>query len=146
MLALRAPSTNCLPQHNNMQGYYASTARNILCAYSARVKLLTRPVFALSSHNHYPLAQSCRQTPILALSYSYSQRSTRFREPRHVEKAAKMSWMDSWSRPNKTQATPAPYYLLPGGESTPYCKTCGRVIGRLCNIVLQLGPLEVLQS
>ncbi|GAB7325223.1 hypothetical protein MBLNU13_g09292t1 [Cladosporium sp. NU13] len=40
-----------------------------------------------------------------------------------------MSWMDSWSRPSKTQSTPAPYYLLPGGESTPYCKTCGRVIG-----------------
>lgn len=40
-----------------------------------------------------------------------------------------MSWMDSWSRPTKSQATPAPYYLLPGGENTPYCKTCGRVIG-----------------
>ncbi|OTA93678.1 hypothetical protein M434DRAFT_395361 [Hypoxylon sp. CO27-5] len=39
-----------------------------------------------------------------------------------------MSWMDSWSRPGKSQATPAPYYLLPGGESTPYCRTCGRVI------------------
>lgn len=41
---------------------------------------------------------------------------------------ATMSWMDSWSRPSKHQATPAPYYLLPGGESTPYCRTCGRVI------------------
>ncbi|KAI0834055.1 hypothetical protein F5Y06DRAFT_279745 [Hypoxylon sp. FL0890] len=40
----------------------------------------------------------------------------------------KMSWMDSWSRPGKSQATPAPYYLLPGGESTPYCRSCGRVI------------------
>ncbi|KAI0852596.1 hypothetical protein F5Y00DRAFT_273167 [Daldinia vernicosa] len=39
-----------------------------------------------------------------------------------------MSWMDSWSRPGKSQATPAPYYLLPGGESTPYCRSCGRVI------------------
>ncbi|OTB03731.1 hypothetical protein M426DRAFT_321435 [Hypoxylon sp. CI-4A] len=39
-----------------------------------------------------------------------------------------MSWMDSWSRPGKSQATPAPYYLLPGGESTPYCRTCGRAI------------------
>lgn len=36
--------------------------------------------------------------------------------------------MDSWSRPSKTQATPAPYYLLPGGEATPYCHSCGRVI------------------
>ncbi|ETS75237.1 hypothetical protein PFICI_13721 [Pestalotiopsis fici W106-1] len=41
-----------------------------------------------------------------------------------------MSWMDSWSRPSKTQATPAPYYLLPGGENTPYCHSCGRVIGQ----------------
>ncbi|KAI8962160.1 hypothetical protein F5Y11DRAFT_357150 [Daldinia sp. FL1419] len=39
-----------------------------------------------------------------------------------------MSWMDSWSRPGKSQATPAPYYLLPGGESTPYCRSCGRAI------------------
>ncbi|KAI0386042.1 hypothetical protein F5Y04DRAFT_276560 [Hypomontagnella monticulosa] len=39
-----------------------------------------------------------------------------------------MSWMDSWSRPGKSQATPVPYYLLPGGESTPYCRSCGRVI------------------
>lgn len=51
-----------------------------------------------------------------------STRSTTFR-------ASKMSWMDSWSRPSKHQATPAPYYLLPGGESTPYCRSCGRVIG-----------------
>ncbi|KAK3329295.1 hypothetical protein B0H66DRAFT_18261 [Apodospora peruviana] len=40
-----------------------------------------------------------------------------------------MSWMDSWSRPNKHQATPAPFYLLPGGENVPYCKSCGRTIG-----------------
>lgn len=38
--------------------------------------------------------------------------------------------MDSWSRPSKNQATPAPYYLLPGGENTPYCHSCGRVIGQ----------------
>lgn len=36
--------------------------------------------------------------------------------------------MDSWSRPTKSQATPAPYYLIPGSEDTPYCRTCGRVI------------------
>ncbi|KAJ1331752.1 endopolyphosphatase [Microdochium nivale] len=41
---------------------------------------------------------------------------------------ATMSWMDSWSRPGKSQAVPAPYYLLPGGEGTPYCRSCGRVI------------------
>ncbi|KAK2775893.1 hypothetical protein CKAH01_12702 [Colletotrichum kahawae] len=39
-----------------------------------------------------------------------------------------MSWMDSWSRPSKSQATPAPFYLLPNGDQTPYCRTCGRVI------------------
>lgn len=43
-------------------------------------------------------------------------------------RSSKMSWMDSWSRPSKSQATPAPYYLLPGGEATPYCHSCGRVI------------------
>ncbi|ERF77212.1 hypothetical protein EPUS_05781 [Endocarpon pusillum Z07020] len=40
-----------------------------------------------------------------------------------------MSWMDSWSRPSKHAATPPPMYLLPGGETTPYCHSCGRVIG-----------------
>lgn len=35
--------------------------------------------------------------------------------------------MDSWSRPSKSQATPAPLYLT--FPDTPYCHTCGRVIG-----------------
>ncbi|KAM7183305.1 hypothetical protein V8F33_013667 [Rhypophila sp. PSN 637] len=39
-----------------------------------------------------------------------------------------MSWMDSWSRPGKHQATPAPFYLLSNGEDIPYCRSCGRVI------------------
>ncbi|KAK0784465.1 hypothetical protein LTR02_006642 [Friedmanniomyces endolithicus] len=39
-----------------------------------------------------------------------------------------MSWMDSWSRPTKSQATPPPLYLT-HGDSVPYCHTCGRVIG-----------------
>ncbi|KAH6663549.1 hypothetical protein F5X68DRAFT_195546 [Plectosphaerella plurivora] len=39
-----------------------------------------------------------------------------------------MSWMDTWSRPSKSQAIPAPYYLLPGGEDTAYCHSCGRVV------------------
>lgn len=37
-----------------------------------------------------------------------------------------MSWMDSWSRPTKSQAVPAPFYLT--DLDTPYCQTCGRVI------------------
>ncbi|KAF4969036.1 hypothetical protein FSARC_3690 [Fusarium sarcochroum] len=47
---------------------------------------------------------------------------------RSSSEPAKMSWMDSWSRPSKSQATPVPFYLLPGGEATPYCHSCGRVI------------------
>ncbi|KAI1264214.1 hypothetical protein F5Y18DRAFT_417908 [Xylariaceae sp. FL1019] len=39
-----------------------------------------------------------------------------------------MSRMSSWSRPTKSQATPAPFYAVPGAESTPYCRSCGRVI------------------
>ncbi|KAK8073114.1 hypothetical protein PG996_006462 [Apiospora saccharicola] len=50
-----------------------------------------------------------------------------------------MSWMDSWSRPAKSQATPAPYYLLPGGEATPYCHACGRVIGQRKQVQSQLN-------
>ncbi|KAF1959889.1 hypothetical protein CC80DRAFT_489944 [Byssothecium circinans] len=38
-----------------------------------------------------------------------------------------MSWMDSWSRPSKSQATPPPLYLTTS-EPVPYCHSCGRVI------------------
>lgn len=38
-----------------------------------------------------------------------------------------MSWMDSWSRPNKSSATPPPLYLT--AENVKYCAACGRVIG-----------------
>lgn len=37
-----------------------------------------------------------------------------------------MSWMDSWSRPGKSQSTPAPYYLT--DENVKYCQACGRII------------------
>lgn len=37
-----------------------------------------------------------------------------------------MSWMDSWSRPNKSSATPPPLYLT--DPSTKYCSSCGRII------------------
>ncbi|KAL2207987.1 hypothetical protein CC79DRAFT_1368842 [Sarocladium strictum] len=37
-----------------------------------------------------------------------------------------MSWMDSWSRPGKSQAVPPPYYLT--NPQTKYCHTCGRII------------------
>ncbi|KAK6443198.1 hypothetical protein LTR95_000022 [Oleoguttula sp. CCFEE 5521] len=40
-----------------------------------------------------------------------------------------MSWMDSWSRPSKSQPVPAPYYLTVG-PSAKYCHTCGRIIGQ----------------
>lgn len=43
-----------------------------------------------------------------------------------VATAVNMSWMDSWSRPTKSQAVPAPFYLT--DVDTPYCQTCGRVI------------------
>ena len=42
--------------------------------------------------------------------------------------SADMSWMDSWSRPSKSQAAPPPFYLTQG-ESARYCHTCGRIIG-----------------
>lgn len=38
-----------------------------------------------------------------------------------------MSWMDSWSRPGKSSATPPPLYLT--DENVKYCAACGRVIG-----------------
>jgi len=41
-----------------------------------------------------------------------------------------MSWMDSWSRPSKHAVTPPPLYLT-GGDSVPYCHSCGRVIGMI---------------
>lgn len=68
--------------------------------------------------------------PLHRLLTPYGPRTPSYLSPNFSTKrtSAKMSWMDSWSRPSKSQATPAPYYLLPGGESTPYCHSCGRVI------------------
>lgn len=40
-----------------------------------------------------------------------------------------MSWMDSWSRPSKSQPTPPPLYLT-SATPVPYCHSCGRVIGQ----------------
>jgi hypothetical protein len=94
----------------------------------ATSKLQVRLVHTLSYHRLHLSAPSYQQTR--PFSSDLSLRSSKFQKPLHVQKIAKMSWMDSWSRPSKSQATPAPYYLLPGGESTPYCKTCGRVIGK----------------
>ncbi|KAK0383804.1 hypothetical protein NLU13_9715 [Sarocladium strictum] len=37
-----------------------------------------------------------------------------------------MSWMDSWSRPGKSQPVPPPYYLT--SPQTKYCHSCGRII------------------
>uniref|UniRef100_L2FY42 Uncharacterized protein n=1 Tax=Colletotrichum fructicola (strain Nara gc5) TaxID=1213859 RepID=L2FY42_COLFN len=48
----------------------------------------------------------------------------------HPTSRGKMSWMDSWSRPSKSQATPAPFYLLPNGDQTPYCRTTARCRGQ----------------
>lgn len=39
-----------------------------------------------------------------------------------------MSWMDSWSRPSKTQAAPPPFYVTQG-DNARYCHSCGRIIG-----------------
>jgi hypothetical protein len=110
-----------------MQAYRTTTAPRSLYVYNTLIRLATSPLSEPSHSKRHSPETPCRQPQRLASSSS--QRSTKFRKPRHVEKPAKMSWMDSWSRPSKSQATPAPYYLLPGGESTPYCKTCGRVIG-----------------
>ncbi|KAF2445126.1 hypothetical protein P171DRAFT_431876 [Karstenula rhodostoma CBS 690.94] len=48
--------------------------------------------------------------------------------PEASRNSSKMSWMDSWSRPSKSQPTPPPLYLTIG-ETVPYCHSCGRVIG-----------------
>ena len=123
-----------------MQAYRTNTAPRSLCVYNTWIRLATSPLSEQSHRKRHLPATPCR--PSQRLASSNSQRSTEFRKPRHVEKPAKMSWMDSWSRPSKSQATPAPYYLLPGGESTPYCKTCGRVIGRSCDVLLYLDVAQ----
>ncbi|RBR26936.1 uncharacterized protein FIESC28_00204 [Fusarium coffeatum] len=70
--------------------------------------------------------------PLLETAVSIARRQTfstrTFLNRGSSSESAKMSWMDSWSRPSKSQAVPAPFYLLPGGEATPYCHSCGRVI------------------
>lgn len=80
----------------------------ILSSKQARSRPLANPTSSYLSH-HLP-------------STLFSASST----PKHT--FTTMSWMDSWSRPSKHQSVPAPFYLLPGGETTPYCHSCGRVI------------------
>ena len=106
-----------------------TTTSRILCLCNIIVPAgsRTHTVNKRFYQQRHPLVPLSRQTR--TFSSSYRRQSDKFRKPRHVERVTKMSWMDSWSRPTKSQATPAPYYLLPGGELTPYCKTCGRVIG-----------------
>jgi hypothetical protein len=49
--------------------------------------------------------------------FSYQRPSVKF---------TTMSWMDSWSRPKKSSATPPPLYLT--REGVKYCQSCGRVM------------------
>ncbi|PVI06103.1 hypothetical protein DM02DRAFT_34525 [Periconia macrospinosa] len=73
---------------------------------------------------------------ILVISPIYSQlslqlnRSNRFHLSSQLYSftTATMSWMDSWSRPSKSQATPPPIYLT--SPDVPYCHSCGRVISQ----------------
>lgn len=66
---------------------------------------------------------------ILAHSHDYiSSKPTLHQHPPVSKSFSKMSWMDSWSRPSKSQATPPPLYLTVG-DAVPYCHSCGRVIG-----------------
>jgi hypothetical protein len=57
-----------------------------------------------------------------------SNNSTSTLQPIPITQFSTMSWMDSWSRPNKHATTPPPLYLTVG-DSVPYCHSCGRVIG-----------------
>ncbi|KAK1687397.1 hypothetical protein BDP55DRAFT_659980 [Colletotrichum godetiae] len=65
-------------------------------------------------------APAISTTPLTLIPHTLTHRT--------VLHTTTMSWMDSWSRPGKSQATPAPFYLLPNGDQTSYCRTCGRVI------------------
>jgi hypothetical protein len=58
---------------------------------------------------------------------SIHQRTTPVSRSAHHRNFSAMSWMDSWSRPNKHATTPPPLYLTVG-DSVPYCHSCGRVI------------------
>ncbi len=60
--------------------------------------------------------------------YQRNHIAIRRSSPELVSSYSKMSWMDSWSRPNKHAATPPPLYLTVG-DTVPYCHSCGRVIG-----------------
>lgn len=99
----RLPDTSMVNLHN-------LKAFRRLTVLSKQVK--TRPLSHLKSS---PLSH--RLLPLFV-----SPSST----PKHT--FTTMSWMDSCSRPSKHQSVPAPFYLLPGGETTPYCHSCGRVI------------------
>lgn len=75
------------------------------------------------------ILRSCKLTTVESLAFFSTNALLLHPHGKVPSRSIKMSWMDSWSRPSKSQATPAPFYLLPSGEATPYCHSCGRVIG-----------------
>lgn len=119
------PSTRPLPMRNltnrpppspKRNNYNHTTPQYFMKALKLRISILQGRLFT-------KLPFKAQDQPHNGLPIQPSATS-----PRRSLFTTKMSWMDSWSRPSKHQATPAPYYLLPGGEATPYCHSCGRVI------------------
>jgi hypothetical protein len=88
----------------------------------------------MTSCLRYPKSPAVKLTTTLPhynftrlLGLLYNGKTSTSQLIRHQSFSA-MSWMDSWSRPNKHATTPPPLYLTVG-DSVPYCHSCGRVIG-----------------
>jgi hypothetical protein len=94
----------------------------------AKPEIPFHPSRAESDMSCIKRAQRLHTATVQTLKRNCRNFSTHKPLQRRPSEPVKMSWMDSWSRPSKSQATPAPFYLLPGGEATPYCHSCGRVI------------------
>lgn len=87
-----------------------SLPRDILIHRAFHASTKPRPITLNISRFYWPFSPTLQQHPSASRSSS------------------KMSWMDSWSRPSKSQATPPPLYLTIG-DAVPYCHSCGRLIG-----------------
>lgn len=118
---IHTPSTDCTCKHpSRRKGTILEAKRPMTsCIRNPRSPHSTihhspcrRFFHHFNNHNQQPIQ---KHLPVRFLQQSSS--------------VASMSWMDSWSRPNKHAATPPPLYLT-AGDSVPYCHSCGRVIGQ----------------
>lgn len=86
------------------------------------------PGSKLASHPCYQIRQLASKRPRGQTPFWINRACKTETFPHEVKDKIASRRMSSWLRLSKNEATTSPLYLRPGGESIPYCRSCGRVI------------------